>query len=315
MTSLQLPKPEVSVVIPAYNAERMIASPLKCLAEQDAPPSFEVIVVDNGSTDATREAALEWAGRLNLRVISAPDEQGPAYARNVGAIAARGEILAFCDADDFMSKEWLRTLSARATAGSIVAGPILKVDADHPLWSTPVAQSALANSDPDYKYMGFLPCVLSGSMAVTRQDYMRIGGFDNSYGRGCEDVDFSWRAQLAGLEVAIAHGSILYYTPRETSRERLQQGRGFARAGILLWLRYREHPVSGKSFKWSVAELARTMTGLPGVVWSGSREGRMAWMGRLGGAIGSLEGHIRFRVGRPPQPRRLEAREEYLDSA
>lgn len=137
-----------------------------------------------------------------------------------------------------------------------------------------------------------------------RSDFLAVGGFDNSFGRGCEDVDFSWRAQLSGLELKIAHGCFLYYVTRSSLISRYRQNRAYARAGVLLWLRFKSHPVNGKSFKWSVQELGRVFAGTPRIASRSTKQEKLDWAGRIGGAVGSLEGHIRYRIG-PVPPRRL----------
>ncbi|MBI2467114.1 MAG: glycosyltransferase family 2 protein [Candidatus Rokubacteria bacterium] len=88
--------PLASVVIPAYDAEATLPACLAALARQSlAPERFEVIVVDDGSTDATAQVAE----RAGVRVVRLPANAGPAAARNRGAQAARGEVLVFTDAD------------------------------------------------------------------------------------------------------------------------------------------------------------------------------------------------------------------------
>ena len=94
----------VSVVIPARNAARTLDAQLQALAAQRFPAEWEVLVSDNGSTDATRAVAVEWAGRIPLlRVIDASARPGASAARNLGAAAAHGELLLFCDADDVVA--------------------------------------------------------------------------------------------------------------------------------------------------------------------------------------------------------------------
>lgn len=100
--------PYVSVVIPAYNAAETLPLCLAALAEQDYPADgFEVIVVDDGSADATAELARA----AGVRVISQPNA-GPAAARNRGAAAARGELLLFTDADCAPTPHWIAALVA-----------------------------------------------------------------------------------------------------------------------------------------------------------------------------------------------------------
>src|SRR4051812_28957961 len=94
----------VSVVIPARNAARLLPLQLAALAKQTYAGTWEVVVADHRSADGTARVASEWAARLPcLRVVSVGRRGGANVARNEGARAARGEVLAFCDADDVAS--------------------------------------------------------------------------------------------------------------------------------------------------------------------------------------------------------------------
>ncbi len=90
------PVPRISVVIPAFQASASIERCLAAVARQTLPPEqYEVIVVDDGSTDDTANRA----SRCGARVVRLLRNQGPAQARNAGLAAARGEIVVFTDSD------------------------------------------------------------------------------------------------------------------------------------------------------------------------------------------------------------------------
>ncbi len=118
----KLGKPIVSLVIPAYNEEKYIGRLLNCLKRQDCPKNdFEVIVVDNGSSDKTAEIAQS----LGARVVRL-GEKGVSLARQEGSLAARGQIIAGTDADVVMPANWvsevIRTMQDKGIVG--VAGHI-----------------------------------------------------------------------------------------------------------------------------------------------------------------------------------------------
>lgn len=105
---------KLSVIIPCLNAERTIGEQLAALAAQRWSERWEVIVADNGSTDGTLEVVRRFAGRLpELRVVDASQRRGSGYARNRGAAVARGEWLAFCDADDVVAPGWVAAMGRR----------------------------------------------------------------------------------------------------------------------------------------------------------------------------------------------------------
>lgn len=286
--------PHVSVIIPALNAERTLPQQLAALALQEDAPDFEVVVADNGSTDGTRAIARAWADRLSIRVVDCSARVGASFARNVGAQASTGDKLLFCDADDVVSPHWVQKMTETLDRGCVlVAGPVVRVSEQTPVGWIPEDRDHGTDLAP---YMGFLPCVLAGSMAVWRSDYLSLGGFDNSYRGGCEDVDFSWRAQLAGLEAVPAPGCYLYYVPRTAAGEVFAQERRYTSQGILLWVRFREQAaIHGPSLRWSVGAVLRGLAALrPRLLVDPAA--RYLWAKRLGADLGSLEGHLTYRV-------------------
>ncbi len=295
--------PSVSVVIPALDAADSLPQQLTALAGQlDAPP-FEVVVVDNGSVDETAAVVEEWSGRLDIRWVDGSAHRGASFARNVGAACARGPKLLFCDADDVVSPHWVSRMAGALDRGRVlVSGPIVRVTDETPVGWIP--------EDPSFgddlgTYMGLMPCVLAGSMAIWREDYLSVGGYDNSYRGGCEDVDFSWRAQLHGLDVAVATGCYLYYRPRASARTVFRQERGYTSQGILLWVRFRDQPgIVGPSLRWTVGAVIRALLALRPSVWT-DRRTRYEWARRLGADLGSLEGHVRYRILKRVPPRQL----------
>ncbi|WP_392545008.1 glycosyltransferase family 2 protein [Oryzobacter telluris] len=297
--------PDVSVVIPAFNAARTLPEQLECLARQEGAPAFEVVVSDNGSTDDTARVVAGWTDRLRIRLVDAGERRGAGFARNVGVQAAAADKVLFCDADDLVSRSWVAVMAAALEPRTLVAGPVLRITPETPAFGPVEEGLPYGNSDADFRYMGFLPCVLSGSLGIHRADFLALGGFDNSYAQGCEDVDFSWRAQLAGLTVGIAHGCALFYRPRDGALASFRAERGYTRTSILLWLRFRDQPgISGMSLSWSLRALLRTVVSVrPSVVRHPAD--RLRWAAAVGANLGSVQGHLAYRVFGSPPPRDL----------
>jgi glycosyltransferase involved in cell wall biosynthesis len=189
--------PEASVVIAAFNAEATIDDQLGALARQRLTFPFEVLVCDNGSTDATVDRAEAWTDRLPVRVVDASGRPGAAAARNAGAALARAPRLAFCDADDIVADDWLAELVSGLTDADLVGGgsgyarlnpPALgRQDWEDPLLRTPRAPGLVATS--------------SSNLGIRTAVFRQIGGFDEAL-TAAEDFDLCWRVQFAGFRVA-----------------------------------------------------------------------------------------------------------------
>lgn len=186
-------RPAISVIIPAFNAAGTLDAQLSALARQNLGEPWEVIVADNGSTDDTAGVASAWSQRLPLRVVDAGARRGPAAARNLGVAAASAPLLAFCDADDVVSDDWLaRTLAAVRADGFVAIGV-----------RTRAAYSS--RREPEYVLYAayasiYLPGMIAcgaGHMAVRADIFRDAGGFDESL-LTAEDHDLCYRIQLAG---------------------------------------------------------------------------------------------------------------------
>ena len=100
----------ISIVIPARNEEKLLPDSLRSLKDQDYQGEYEIILADNGSTDAT--AAI--AGEFGVRVVDCHEIKSVFYARQIGADAARGDIIAQADADTIYPRDWLRRIAQEA---------------------------------------------------------------------------------------------------------------------------------------------------------------------------------------------------------
>ena len=112
-------------MIPVLNEAALLPDQLAALAQQTYRDRWEVLVCDNGSTDDTREVAMEWQQRLpQLRLIDASERKGLNHARNVGVEHASGDFIVFCDGDDVVSPGWLEALAWAAPRADVVAGAL-----------------------------------------------------------------------------------------------------------------------------------------------------------------------------------------------
>ena len=115
-------QPNVSVVLPARNVARTLEAQLGALSSQELSEPWEVIVVDNGSTDGTSEILARWVDRLPWMSVVTCAQRGTNSARNAGVRAARAERILFCDSDDVVTSGWVRDLSRALDDWDLVGG-------------------------------------------------------------------------------------------------------------------------------------------------------------------------------------------------
>lgn len=207
--------PEATVVIPAYNAEQWIEVMLASLDAQIDAPSFEVIIADNGSTDDTAERVRIWADAHDyVRLIDAAGVQGASHARNEGIRAARTGKILMCDADDAVSRHWVRLLTEalshhRYAGGSDVAWPF----SNEPTSDTWVADHdavTLGEVAPEHSELQGIPFARAGNCAIRREVIIAAGGWDESL-RAHEDPELALRLARQGIRMEFVEDAVIYY--------------------------------------------------------------------------------------------------------
>lgn len=253
--------PRVSFVIPVRDDAERLRRCLESIARNEAPPGLlEVLVVDGGSRDGSGRVALEAGARL----LSCPG-LCVSELRNRGAAAARGEILAFVDADHEIDPGW--------AAGSVedlerpdvgaVGAPYLPPPSG--TWVQD-AFDAMRFHDPGIREVEWLA---SGNLAIRRRDFESVGGFDSTL-ESCEDFDLCQRLRSAGRRV-LSDGrlrSVHFGDPstlRALFRAELWRGRDNLRAGLRGPLTLRGMP----SLVIPVVGLGCLVTGLGGLFLPG----------------------------------------------
>ncbi|MBF6599304.1 MAG: glycosyltransferase family 2 protein [Dehalococcoidia bacterium] len=211
--------PRVSVIIPTFNRAPYLARALDALREQTlAASAFEVIVVDDGSSDDTA-AVLARAWPLALRSVRQTN-QGPAAARNAGIALARAEIILFIDDDVVPAPDLVaRHLQAHAEPGRVVIGRMAPPLGRQPFW----AEWELRTLERQYAQMVggiFEPTprqFYTANASVRRADLERAGMFDVRY-RRAEDVELAYRLEEGGATfVFLPDACVLHDTPRSFS--------------------------------------------------------------------------------------------------
>jgi len=226
----------VSVIVPAYNAERTLPDCLGALAGQaPAGPDVEVVVVDDGSTDGTADAAARYPDVTVVRQA----QQGPAAARNAGARKAAGEILLFTDADCVPEHDWVAQMTAAFSDPSVAAVK----GAYRTRQQSLVARFAQVEFEERYALLERRPSidfVDTYSAAFRTRDFWEAGGFDPAFPYpNNEDVDLSYRLARTGRRMVFNPRAIVYHRHAETLRRYLRTkfGRGYWRTVV-----YRRFP-------------------------------------------------------------------------
>ena len=185
----------ISIIIPAFNEEKRIGQCLNSLTRLESPrESFEVILVDNGSTDRTIKVAQAFSAVFNLTILEKAGAHISAL-RNLGASQARGGIFAFLDADCLAPLDWLTQAAALlGKEGVGVVGSHYRI----PKGSGWVARAWYGGLEVEKQ--GDLAWVPGGDLWVTRSTFDRVGGFDESIETN-EDCEFCSRIRASGLRV------------------------------------------------------------------------------------------------------------------
>lgn len=201
----------VSVVIPVHNGARYLGEAIASALGQTAPP-LEVIVVDDGSTDGSAEVAHSFGSRV--RVVAQP-QSGAAAARNRGVSLARGDYLAFLDADDLWPAERLACQLAAFAAAPTLAAVFGAVEQFiSPELPPEVAARLVCPSEP-------APAAVAGTMLVARAAFQRVGAFDTRFHAG-ESLDWQARAEEAGLAMVMLPAVALRRRLHEANSTRLR---------------------------------------------------------------------------------------------
>ncbi len=215
-----------TIIIPSFNGRSHLETCLASIASADElAGGYEILVVDNGSTDGTRDWLA--SAHPDVRLLELPENRGFTGAIGAGCQAANPEsdMLVFLNNDTRVERAWLVTLVealAQAPANvATISGRILswdgqRIDFFHGAMAfdghafqldfhRPVAEVAAAGTP------AALPFACGGNMAVRRSAWESLGGFDDDYFAYTEDVDFGWRAWLAGFDHQYEPGATVFH--------------------------------------------------------------------------------------------------------
>ena len=236
---------QFSVIVCTRNGGARIAGCLRALQRQRLRPR-EILVVDDGSTDGTADLVAARFPETRLLRLAAG---GLSAARNAGARAATGELLAFTDDDCEADENWLAGLAAAFEAGADAAGgpnlpPRPATAAEAVVTAAPGAPSHVMLDDVEAEH---LP---GCNFAVRRTAYFAAGGFDPVFTTAGDDVDFCWRLRDHGFRAAFVPTAFVWHHRRPTLRGYLRQQVGYGKAEALLIARHPERFTAAGDAKW-----------------------------------------------------------------
>jgi len=238
--------PSVSVVVCTFNGDKTLGECLDRLCAIDYP-DYEVIVVNDGSTDAT--AAI--AGRYPVRLITT-ENRGLSGARNAGLEAATGEIIAYIDDDARPDRHWLQYMVRTFAGGdgdwAAVGGPNL-APPDDGMVADCVANSPglpmhVLLSDTEAEH------VPGCNMAIRRSALMQVGGFDPQFRVAGDDVDLCWRLRANNLRVGFSPCAVVWHHRRGSVRAYLRQQSAYGEAEALLERKWPQKYNGARHVRW-----------------------------------------------------------------
>ncbi len=277
---------DISVVIPVLNMADTIEEQLQALAAQDFTGDFEILVVDNGSTDGTVDLVRSRAvkdPRVRLVDGSHLPRSGGA-ARNLGVASAYAGLIAFCDADDVVQPGWLAAIH-----DALLVAPVVTTTLEN--WS--LNPHLLHLTHPQFlgeHLVCGVPGIPGGAFGIRRDVYVTVGGFDPNFS-AAEDSELGVRLAVNGYRIVHLPHALVSVRLRSTPVAAFRRGRLLR--GSVTRIRERHGlPQPGpllvtKRALWCLRYLLVTA---PCCI---SSRGRCTWMNRAGEARADLDEIVR----------------------
>jgi glycosyltransferase involved in cell wall biosynthesis len=306
----------VSVIIPALNATATLPLQLSALAGQDFDGPWEILIADNGSTDdlaaCVERCRAELDGLPECRIVDASRVAGAGYARTTALFHARGELLAFCDADDVVSPSWLAAIVDGLRTSDVVTGPIIEV-----------TTAQLEAEGPE----GLFRSLDGAGRTLSAQRGGGIWGGNSGLRRTAlsgfapdlmflEDAAVARRATETGSSRDWIEEAIVLYRQPEVSSTSFRKGLGNGVGTVQL---LREFPELGSALPHPIKSMAWIFLRAPGAVFSPRRAPWSRAVGRYTGVVlerilpGLYVGAIRASSSR--RRRSLDAALEHTQAA
>lgn len=280
----------LSVIVPARNEVDKLAAQLDALLKQVWDGDWEIIVVDNDSTDGTAALVETYATQSDrIRLVHAKDRADKSYSVMVGIAASDAEALVFCDADDVVAAGWLAAMAKGLSEHEVVTGPN-ELDLLNPSWLA--SSRGRSAADADETFCGIFPFARGNNYGVRSTVWQRVGPLMEGYS-ACEDIEFSLRCWINNIKIVSLPDAVVHYRYRQSARDLWRQGwrYGTHRPMIARMLRDAGRPTPPRFSGWKswvllVLTIPRTVT----------RHGRATWLWVAANRFGQVAGSIRHRI-------------------
>ena len=249
---------------------------------------WEVVISDNGSTDDTREVALRFADRLDIKVIDASAEAGRAFACNEGARAARGTSVCFLDADDEVGPGYVRAMASALRIHPFVAA---RVDVSGNTGWVAGSREPFQH-DGLLDVFGYLPFGIGCTLGVRRDVLDSVGGFSGEI-QFDEDVDFCWRVQQSGVPLSFVPDAVVRYRFRADLKAQFAQTYHYGSGQVLLFRRHRGAGMPPRTARMAAHEIFKLVKSLLAVR---DRADLAPWLQGAGYVAGRAVGSLRWRT-------------------
>lgn len=293
--------PAASIIIPHFNGRHHLSDCFDSLRQQSCP-DFEILLVDNGSSDGTQE--LVRAQYPEVRLIELGENRGFTGACNAGWAAAQGEIIILLNNDTAVHPYWLseiiRAFDERPEVGSVASKMLLFDRRDHihtagdfyRVDGIPGNRGVWQKDEGQYDQEEYVFSACGGAAAYRRKVLQIVGFLDDDFFFSCEDVDLGWRINLAGWRVLYVPTAVVYHKLKATGGSvtgSYYDGRNF------LYLIWKNYPIAQLRTYWPLilkAQLRITRAALH--AWRGE-----AARARLRGQLAGLWGIRKMWAKRP----------------
>lgn len=284
---------DLSIIVPCYNAAHTLPELIESIAKQKWEKEWEVLFVDNGSTDNTVDIINNYIKSYdNMYLILAQDKRGAGYARNIGVTKAKGTSVAFLDADDLPGEDWVARIGNSLFKYDFVASrwDIEKLNNE-------VIQKARKNQQveriQDYTYPEFLPHSGGCGLGVKKHIFHKVNGFSEEF-KLLEDTDFCFKVQLKGYNIQFVSDAIVHVRFRDSFISSCRQGYYYGMYNVLLYKKYKNNGMAKLTLKEGIHGWIKLIKQYKQIV--ATKSSRMKWFRQYFWRVGRIAGCVKYRV-------------------